>query len=198
MEEAHMTAAQSIAYLPLLGIGIIIFCVLSFVFPYGARFRDKVQKVSAFGLNMEISVITFFVLIGFACSFTGIFLKVRDYEDRLTKATQAREAAEFAFAQSQKMQISALVTLKDVAVGQLPKLEELRGLCRMINQKDFTEVKVTRGIVGTQFRITFDDLTRTSVISSLVLEETKPGGRRWIYDRPISPFEPNFVLEAEK
>lgn len=68
----------------------------------------------------------------------------------------------------------------------------------MINQKDFTEVKVTRGIVGTQFRITFDDLTRTSVISSLVLEETKPGGRRWIYDRPISPFEPNFVLEAEK
>lgn len=193
-----MTATLSTVYLPILGIAIIIFCVLSFFFPYGAQFRDKVQKISAFGLNMEISVITFFVLIGFACSFTGIFLQVRDYEGRLTVAKKAAEAAESAFAQSQKMQISALVTLDGVGVGQLPKLEELRGLCLMIGQKDPTEVRVTRGIEGTQFRILFDDLTRNSVIRSLVLEETKPGGRKWIYDHPISPFEPDFVLKAAK
>jgi len=50
-----MDSLISSTILPLLGIGIIIFCILSFFFPYGGKFKDKTQRFKGLGVDMEVS-----------------------------------------------------------------------------------------------------------------------------------------------
>ena len=72
--------------LPILGILILIFCVLSFVFPYGAKFKDKKQTINAFGVKLEVSVLTLFILIGVCLSSFGLYTQIKDYEGALYDA----------------------------------------------------------------------------------------------------------------
>ena len=43
--------------LPVLGVLIILFCIFSYFLPYGAKFKGQIQKIKAFGMNLELSKI---------------------------------------------------------------------------------------------------------------------------------------------
>ena len=62
--------------LPIIGIVIVLFCLGSFIFPYGEKFKSTNQVFKGYGLDLEISLLTVFVLLGVALSLTkvGIFL----------------------------------------------------------------------------------------------------------------------------
>lgn len=66
-----MNLLTSSYFLPLLGMGIVVFCVLSFFFPYGEKLKGKIQKIKGFGVDLEVSVLTLFIIIGVILSFSG-------------------------------------------------------------------------------------------------------------------------------
>src|SRR5260370_33460709 len=89
--------------LPTFGVGIVLFCLLSFVFPYGERFKDKVQKIKALGVDLEVSVLALFILVGVVMAFVGVYLRVSDYEGRLQLAANDASAMRKALEQAQHL-----------------------------------------------------------------------------------------------
>ena len=51
-------------WLPVAGILIIGFCIASFFFPFGQRFTEAKQVIKGFGVDLEISILTAFLLTG--------------------------------------------------------------------------------------------------------------------------------------
>src|SRR5271154_864552 len=48
------------------GISIILVCIGAYIFNYGERIKERVQNFKGFGLEMSVSVITVFILVGVA------------------------------------------------------------------------------------------------------------------------------------
>ena len=66
--------------MPGIGCIIILVCLLSFFSSFGDKFKDKTQKIKGFGIDLEVSVLSLFILVGVALSFAGIYLNVMNYE----------------------------------------------------------------------------------------------------------------------
>ena len=194
-----MNSFMSSFLFPLLGVAIIVFCLLSFVFPYGERFKDKIQKIKGFGVDLEVSVITLFILIGVILSFTSIYLQLKDYQNQLASAKTEVLAAQKALVQSQKMEITALVTLEGVAArNDIPKLEEVRAEYYLSGSDEPMEAQLSKGYHENQFRVTFKDITRATHIRSLVVQDrSRDNPRRWTIEN-FMPFEPFYNLAKEK
>lgn len=77
--------------LPLVGILVVVFALLSFLRPNAVTLQGKTQKIKGFGLDLEISVLTLFVLIGMTFSLIGAYLVVQDYEGKIRETAELRQ-----------------------------------------------------------------------------------------------------------
>ena len=59
-----MSLDQSILLLFIIGMVIVAFWVLSFFLPYGKKIKGKTQKIKAFGIDLEVSILTLLLLVG--------------------------------------------------------------------------------------------------------------------------------------
>ena len=190
-----MNSFISRLFLPFLGIGILIFCILSFFFPYGEKFKDKIQKIKGFGVDMEVSVLTLFIILGVILSLTGIYIQIKDYEEQLYRAKKEKDAVKEALEQSKKMEMKILVTLEDISENNIPKLEDIQCKYFLYGDEDPVMVDVTKGYRSNQFKITLTDITSKAHIAQLVLEEISTR-RKWVKEN-FMPFEPMYELKKE-
>lgn len=181
--------------LPLIGIVILFFCILSFIFPYGKKFKGKIQKINAFGVNIEVSVLTLFIIIGVCLSLLGLYIQIKDYEGQLYNARIAKEKAERQLADAGKSEITLLVTLEDVEVGSMPKLEDISCRYHMSGVEKPQKADVLKGYLPLQFKIVLRDIKTTAHIMRLVLEDHSTN-RKWV-KQSFAPFEPNYQLKKE-
>jgi len=193
--------------LPLFGVGIIVFCLLSFVFRYGKNIRGKTQKIKGFGVDMEVSVIALLIIIGVLLSIIGIYLQIRDFEAEIKKhekkvvsANSAKEELKRALAQANKIHMNVLLTLDGVNPDQLPKLEEV--VCEYYTivggEKKSVMAPVTKG-GHNQFQITLTEVTKQTTITELSLKDLSTD-RKWLYSdsKTFWPLVPVYTLEEEK
>jgi len=68
-----MTIFSQIVF-PILGICMILVALGAFFLPYGARLKEAIQKIDAFGVKLEISVITAIMLGGILFCTLGFYL----------------------------------------------------------------------------------------------------------------------------
>ncbi len=181
--------------LPLLGVVILLFCFGSFVLPYGERFKGKIQKVKAFGMDLEVSVITFFVIVGVILAFTGVYFHIQDYETRLVQAQKDRDLAKEALVLAQTMEIKAVITLENVNEDNMPQLENLQ--CKYFLYGDDTPVMVDviKGYRSDQFKLILRDICPKTNIAQLVLEDLS-NGKRWGKENFL-PLEPVYELRED-
>ena len=184
---------------PILGILIIILCVSSFFFPFGQRFKEGKQVIRGFGLDLEISVLTLLLLIGFVMTFTGVFLhfsgrevaelkqdkrqlegKLEELRDRLERAGRFTVIADLILPEN--------VNLSALQVGNLE--------CRFILFDNSEHaVAVSRGLAGNSLRVTLADFQRGDVIAHLELREH--GTERVIgVANNVYPLQPLLKLES--
>lgn len=190
---------------PLIGIGIIIFCILSFIFPFGRRFKDKVQKIKGFGLDIEVSILTLIILIGFIFSFTGIYLNTRAYEDEIVnkdKQLSSERAKSIRLLEEierlEKKDISWLLNLESDNVPKMPELNNIVCKYKIRIGRGYKDVepKVEEGKKNDQFQITFKDITNETVVWKVELRDIK-NNTKWIFAEPFSPFVPELQLRKE-
>lgn len=181
--------------LPLLGVAILLFCFGSFVLPYGERFKGKIQKVKAFGMDLEVSVITFFVIVGVILAFTGVYFHIQDYETRLVRAQKDRDTAKEALVLAQTMEIKAVITLENVDEDNMPQLKNLKCKFFLYGHETPAMVDVIKGYRSHQFRIILKDLYPKAHIARLVLEDLS-NGKRWCKEN-FMPLEPIYVLRED-
>ena len=184
--------------LPILGVALVVFCVFSFVLPYGEKFqlREKTQKFKGFGVDFEVSVIALFFGVGVLLSLTGLYLHVRDYQRELESVRAEKAAAEKALAQAQKIQVSALVTLDGADLPGGPeglRLDDLE--CRVLtNAYDQPrQADLSRGYGTGQYKILLRDLSPEIFVRRLEVVHT-PTRKKWVQEN-FSPLEPSYHLK---
>lgn len=202
MMSTQITNPLTISFF--LGIMVVLFCLSSYIFPFGERFKDKTQKIKGFGVDLEVSVITLFILIGFVLTFSGIFLQLKDYDRQLQELerTRTERDAKIDFMQRQltqlqKMEVHALVTLEGVDRRHLPKLQDLDCSYTFPGGElaKPESAPVSLG-VGESFQITLKDISRGTLIRHLVVED-RATSRRWAIDN-FEPLMPTLSLKVEE
>ena len=197
-------------FFPVIGIGIIVFCILSFIFPFGRRFKDKIQKIKAFGVDIEVSVLTLFIIVGFALSFLGVYLNIRTSEADLVKRDkqisdeiernkilQERiNGLQEIMERSEKMDICVLLSLENDNVHKIPELAHVECECYFILEGKTVskKVEVKPGIKNDQFQITLRDITRDMMVLKLVFTD-RNSNTKWLFTQPFSPSIPELQLK---
>lgn len=181
--------------LPLIGLGILVLCMLSFFFRYGDKLKGKTQKIKGFGVDMEVSVLTVFILVGILLSFSGVYLRVKDYEKNLEAARNKEKAAKQALEQARKMEMKMFLVLEGVDESNAPKLEDLHCEYFLSGEDEPTTVDVTRGYSTGHFKAILKEMSCKDHIALLVLED-QVIHRKWV-KRSFMPFEPEHLLTKE-
>lgn len=186
--------------LPLIGIAMVVFALITFVSPRGAKLRESRQKIKGFGLDVEVSVLTLFVLIGLTFSLAGIYLIVRDYEKKVaelgeTRLELARAERDFsrALAQAKQIDVTALITLQEPG-GTPPLPDDLR--CRLHVFAGVTrQLRVDPGVKPLQYYVNIDNISPSEVIRALECQHPS-SNRRWALEN-FNPLQPEYQLRKD-
>ena len=202
-----------VIFISLLGIGIIIFCILSFFFPYGEKFKGKIQKIKGLGIDLEISIFTLFIIIGVILLLLGVYLQVNDYEKQLISAKQSEAAAKndyekqlisakqseaaakFALAQSYKIEMRMVVSLEGISENDIPKIEDVKCVYFLPGSDEPKVTEVSIGFRRGTFKIILKDITSSTHILRLVFKDNATN-RKW-EKMNFMPLEPVFTLGKE-
>lgn len=67
---------------PIFGMLMIVFALGSFFLRYGEKIKNQIQKLSLFGINLEISVVTAIILGGMLFCGLGFYLNENNYQKK--------------------------------------------------------------------------------------------------------------------
>jgi hypothetical protein len=184
--------------LPLVGVAVVGFALWSFLRPNSANLQGKVQKIKGFGLELEISVLTLFVLIGMTFSLVGTYLVVQDYETKVRETAELKqelarsnEAFDTALRKARQVDVTALIALQDVG-DRVPLPEDLVCEVHVFDAKP-RRLPVARGVERGQYYVTLDNLSAGQLLQML---ECRDSGRRWTIAR-FNPLEPEYRLRKD-
>jgi hypothetical protein len=186
----------------ILGILIVLFCILSFIFPYGSNFRDKTQKIQGFGINLEVSVLTLLLIIGFVLIFFGggIWLQLRSVDEQLVTLKADKAAAEAhannlqeRLQKANAMELVAFVKLDGVDELNPPDANSIECLYETSTGKG-GNADVSVAPASGAFKIAIRDITRDTTISDLILR-TKDKKKKWRAEHSFMPLQPTYELK---
>jgi hypothetical protein len=204
--------------IPFLGIGIILFCILSFLFPFGERLRDRTQKIQGpWNIHLEVSAVTLFFIVGVILCVSSVYLYTFDYEKRLKEQegrlaeslreheeelAKLRKEYEGRLA-SQKMDLQAYVKLEGAQAD--PSLRDHKKFVSRYlesNRPEPVEGDVARGPYPGSFSIKLREVTPDTAIRLLELEEKAEPHRKWKYElqeqQAYWPLQPTLDLRRSQ
>jgi len=195
LDVARMIGA---VLLPLVGVAVVLFTLVMFLRPNSANLHGKTQKLKGFGLDLEISVLTLFVLIGMTFSLVGTYLVVQDYETKVRETgelrqalTRASEAFDVALRKARQVDVTALIDLQDVG-DRVPDPNDLTCEVHLFNAPP-RKLPVARGVDRGQYYVTLDNLSAGLLLLKL---ECRDSDRRWTIAR-FNPLEPQYLLRKD-
>ena len=185
--------------LPLIGIAIVLFALLAFVLPFGLSLKDTTQKIKGFGLDLQVSVLALFVLIGLTLSLTGIYLITQDYESKIEELTDykvklqnAEHAFKQALAQARQVDVQALITLNDAGAEGSPDPQKLRCKLFIFGDAQPRDLRVEKGIQKGEYSVWIDNMNAGTIIRRLVCEDPDEN-RKWTLEK-FNPLNPEYSL----
>jgi hypothetical protein len=196
-----MPAGQFIVQvvLPAVGILLLVLIVAALPFNISTAYKDKVQHIKAFGVDLDISVLTLLVLVALTLSLTGAFFLSRDYEQRLAalselpaKLSALDTAHRVELARAKQVDVIALITLDGLDVDHAPEPKELSCTLRLHGGAGTKELEVSEGVLKAQYSVLLENLTAEERIRTLQCK-TKDG-RAWFIDK-FNPLEPEYELK---
>lgn len=196
--------------LPLIGIGIIIFCIGAFFFKYGASVKDRIQEIKMFGADLKVSSITVFILTGLIFVFAGTYFTVVNTNSKMSQLVDL-EKKKYQALETQK---NELTVEKNELTGEINSLKlsqnktmtyflDLEGLNEV---RDINDLRITYTLWGeedkkkpldgtlkttnekTRLVVSITDLTPSAFIKSLLVEDARTKQKWKITDFfPLTP-----------
>jgi hypothetical protein len=163
--------------LPLFGMMIVIFCVSSFFFSFGLRFKESKQTIRGFGVDLEISVLTLFLLMGFVMIFPGFFLYIRSTDlstlnQQIDKLQADLTAEKTLLERAQKFTVTANLLLPNNAASSLADLDKIECWYYLDpTLENPVKANVERGIGPNSVKVKLVDMKPDDVIRRLELRE---------------------------
>jgi len=166
--------------LPILGILIVLFCLGSFLFPYGSKFGATPQVFRGYGLDLQISLRTVFLMIGVGLSLTGVgiyaFTSGREAAELRERLNAAQADAQQARRQAELAQHQSVLVNLDFPEG--PKLKALNIAhleCRYLLNGAEKTAPVTHAVSGNAVSCAVYEVSPMDMISNLIMTDITTG-----------------------
>ncbi len=188
-------------WLVLAGILIIFFCLLAVFVPNVKSLITSPQEFSGLGVNMRVSILTVFVLMGFILSLSSFALQWRGFMTR--EEGYKEEISKLKFENKQFEERENRARKFNMTVVLKPK-----GLDEILSTDDWTcvyyledsygkpsrpvQAPLNRAKDGKRFKVTLDDLTPETRIYSIKL---KKGDKVWSVEGVFPLREGTFEVE---
>lgn len=187
--------------IPFVGVVLILFCLLSYLFPFGERLRGKSQKVKGpFGIDLEVSPVALFFLVGGALCLSGAYLHYHDAEKRLSEKDQElvelRKDYESKLATKQ-LDLETFLRLPGAETQSLDP-NNLVSRYKKNGPESPVEGVVTPGPQPGSVTITLRGVTPETSLRFVELEEKTAPHRKWIYQGAYWPLQPTLDLKAKQ
>jgi uncharacterized membrane protein YwzB len=184
--------------MPIVGVILIFLCFLAYFFPATRALREKNQVFEGAGVKMQVSVLTVFVVMGFALSLSSFALQYKGYLDQAEKFTEkeqqykedlkARDASiELLKSQNEKERpFDMSILLRPEAKNGAVNTHTGAWTCdyKIFNSGHLSETSkpikapTTTGIGAGTVRVSLQNITLGTTITELTLSN---GKRRWVY-----------------
>jgi hypothetical protein len=196
------TNQLDIIYLTLacVGILIILVCIGTYLFGYGQDLKDRIQKIKALGADMQISVITVFLLVGLGLIVPLVWTTFSHTVDRLAAAERERDdyKREIEKVRSIKEKDQSLFLELEDAGKQFPKKDSIRVLFTDYGTeegKNFDEFNIVQDDQGKKIKVTFKNINDNYRLSRLEVIHISQN-YRWVVS-DLTPGIPVITLKKE-
>jgi hypothetical protein len=198
------TGISATTYLSIFGIVVLLIC-LALTFTGRATPLRAPQKIKGFGVELEISVLTLLVLVGFCLSISSIYIHLSGYQKELSASKEQLsslkneiDSARKQLEAARKFDMTVFVKLDGVnGRKDMPKLEHLRSFYTVRGQDEPIIATVSRGVDSTSVRIGIKNLTPETLIERLDVVDADDTPRTWIMTQ-FYPLNPTYQLNREE
>jgi hypothetical protein len=200
---------------PIFGLLMIIFALGSFYFPYGEKIKEATQKFDAFGIKMEISVVTAIIIGGMIFCGISFYIQEHGYKNDKEKleAENKQHIDNITRLQNQvddkNDRINALTTqnityhfvLADLSdTIPPPSASSLKCIFykNWRDKSDSAEYRVFSSGANA-FKVTFENLSLAQLAdaSPAVYLYDKKSKKRWV-DQSFNPLTPTILLKPDE
>lgn len=195
-----LTNLSATTYLSIFGVVVLLICI-ALIFSQRATPLRTPQRIRGFGVELEISVLTLLVLVGFILSLSSIYIQISGYQQQLTSSKEELGTlkSEIALAKSQleaarKFDMTVFVNLEGASnPSDMPKLGDLRSTYTVRGQSEPIQAYISRGIDSTNIRLTLKNITPETLIERLEVVDGKTQ-RVWV-KTIFYPLNPTYELK---
>lgn len=186
--------------IPFVGVVLILFCLLSYLFPFGERLRGKTQKVKGpFGIDLEVSPVALFFIVGGVLSLSSVYLHYHDAEKRLSEKEQElvdlRRDYESKLA-SKQLDLETFLRIPGAETHPLDP-NNLVSRYKKNGPESPVEGSVTAGPQPGSVTITLRGVTPETSLRFVELEEKTAPHRKWIYQGAYWPLQPMLDMKVK-
>ena len=194
-----------ITYLSFAGIFVLFLCIILIIF----RKTDQIkapEKIKAFGVELEISVLTILVLIGFLLSISSIYLHVSDYQQQIGLSKNQieilkneNELRKKELEAARRIDMTVFFRLPvDASSNNQPKLGDLVARYYLRDQPEKPiQTDISRGnYEGNSYRVVLKNLTPDTHIETMEIENLRTK-EIWV-KKNFFPLNPVYDLKKEE
>ena len=179
------------------GIILLIVCILLLRSSQRKKFDNTPQIIQIWGLKLEVSILTLLFLISVGLIATNIWFQLQRINDQIriisAEKEKALEDARIARRDLEKAttrETEAYVTLD--GVSDVTKLQIKDLSCTYTTRGGATEKAEVASTAGKEaFKITFKNLSRETIITSVDLADLSGEGTIWSGNEEFQPLKPH-------
>jgi hypothetical protein len=179
------------------GIAFLFICLLLIAFNRVPTLKSP-QVIKALGIELDVSIITVLVLVGFTLSVSSIYMQVKNYEGQIADTQGKLEALNVELRRAGKATFSPFVVLEDVSKPeQMPRVSEVVCSYVLVNGGNTSSGngRLSPGVSANSFQITLDDIPLSAEIRRIeIAEKQASNSRTWIYENLGYPLSPSLIM----
>ena len=181
--------------MPVVGLILIFLCFFAYFFPNARTLREKNQVFEGAGVRMQISLLTVFVIMGFALSLSSVWLQYKGYIGQADKFAEAQmkkddEIKRLNTLLEDQRKLADKVGKFDMSILLRPKIagadnslllrpKDWRCEYRIEGQpatpQSIIRPDINKGPTGNTLKVTLEDITRDTHLEFIKLINVKTG-----------------------
>lgn len=179
------------------GIVFLFICLVLIAFNRVPTLKSP-QVIKAFGIELDVSIVTVLVLVGFVLSLSSIYLTVKNYEGQIADNQARLKALETQLQHTGKVVFTPFVVLEGITNADgMPPIGEVE--CRYVLVDGGNTLKgtaaVSAGVADNSLQLVLQDIPQTADIRRIEIVEKRPvKPRTWVVENLSFPLAPTLKM----
>jgi hypothetical protein len=197
-----MLSGQSMSLM--LSAAGVVFIAISFLLILCNRVPSlkTPQQIKALGVELDVSVITVLVLVGFVLSLTSVYLQVKNYEGQIASTETKLEELNSELRHAGKVTFTPFVVLGGIpGPDKMPHVGDV--ICTFVMVDGGNTVtrgaQVSIGAAPNSLQVTMLDIPLSAEIRRIeITEKTPVKPRSWVVENVGYPLAPALILNTRE